>query len=470
MASPNVPRKLWLDDGSSKGSNHLRAFSNRLEERIVAVAIPNPPVSTATASYPHLPLEVSTRPGLLLRPVKGPLSARAPPPSTALDSHYLRSTSASRQSAARVVHKGSAEQGGSTGASAKGLQGVSLHCGKVASIADWVDKLDSDIHAAQRRARFRKEEQRQAQLSRRRASFGNLERKVVGLTSALRADLETFVNYLLDFGTRTGALVASTDPHERVPTKEAYIALRECFDTLDLDKSGTLTLDELRRVSYLLGRGHYDGSAFRNMDSNRSGSLDFVEMVKVFFPRASMVQLQKIHAQYGALFANGMPSARERLAPEHLAEIDALYAAMCKASSQSASCTETAIASYLGSALVVERPDLVKKVFEIYDKDRDGSLSLEEFTEMVKCCYPPFARQDETTTLKALPWLKPRHEKPLTEADVPRFATYFPQVPSSVVLSATTYNAAVLRKHSFPQPPVGDQRIITTVVRTMAHG
>jgi Ca2+-binding EF-hand superfamily protein len=266
----------------------------------------------------------------------------------------------------------------------------------------WYSQLHYDPKkptAAQRQA-MRTAEADAVATARRRMSHGETQRHLLTLTSAVRADLEIFVNHLLDAGINGRSTSFVVGPADQLTpaqaaaaeaaafTKEAFLQLKTLFDTLDVDKSGTLTFDELQRASIILGRDNYDVTSFRRLDVNRSGSIDFQEMLKYFFPRLSQRYITKCYRDY-IKYADAIKTARDRLAPEHLAQIDTQYDLIC---SRPGGCTVDNMLHFMSTYMKRNR-DITEDAFALFDTDKDGSLTREEFTDMVKFSYPPFARE-----------------------------------------------------------------------------
>jgi Ca2+-binding EF-hand superfamily protein len=258
---------------------------------------------------------------------------------------------------------------------------------------------------AQRQA-LRKVEADNIAQARLRMTRSQAQRHLLQLSSALRADLEIFVNHLLDAGGRTAGAhtsfitgpatdmspAAAAAAEAAALTKEAFLQLKSLFDILDVDSSGTLTYDELQRASVILGRERYDQAAFRNLDHNRSGSIDFLEMLKVFFPRLTQRYLVKCNREY-IKYADAIKSVRDRLAPEYLAQIDSQYARITAL--PGGGCTVDNILHFMSPYMKRHR-SITEEVFATFDTDGDGELTLIEFSEMVKFSYPPYSRGPPT--------------------------------------------------------------------------
>lgn len=263
---------------------------------------------------------------------------------------------------------------------------IGPHHSRIADVEKWFNALHYDPKEAQNRKEIRRQEQQQIAESRRRLSSGTTRRRLLMLSAALRSDMEIFVNHLLDYGT-AGAL-GRKDLENSNLTKESYLQLKELFDILDLDHSGTLTFDELRRASVILGRESYDAEKFRRLDKNRSGSIDFLEMLKVFFPNMPMRTIARFHKENQRL-ADNAHRARDRLAPDHVREIDDLYTRLDE---QPGGCCFSSLMSLM-SPWMRNNEHIVREVFDFFDDDGNGVLTSDEFCEMMKFSYPPYCRE-----------------------------------------------------------------------------
>ena len=160
------------------------------------------------------------------------------------------------------------------------------------------------------------------------------------------------------------------------------------FDILDVDRSGTLTFDELHRAATVLGRGEgYTLTSFHQLDKNRSGSIDFTEMLKAFFPLIPMRSILKFHREHGKI-AEAMNSTKERIGEKNYNEICQQYAFL---SSMPGGCSCANMLAMM-SPFMKQHKSILEDVFHTYDENGDGCLSLEEYLEMSKFSYTPYAR------------------------------------------------------------------------------
>ena len=286
---------------------------------------------------------------------------------------------------------------------AKWNESIPLHCG-IPDLCAWFDNLAyHSRNTLARRSEARQREQQGLVGARRKFSEGSRARSLMALSSALRADMHVFVNYLVEFmkGHR-----GTYEIPMALPSKDAYHQLKELFEVLDMDRSGTLTLDELQRASTLLGSDEeLTALHFRKLDSNRSGCIDFLEMLKAFFPNASMKQLARIHREYSRSPSQqwridveedgGARGGKRRLPSAIAGEVASLYHLF---SSRPGGCSFANMLSFM-SVDIQQRAQDYRDVFELYDQDKDGVLSEDEFAEMLRHTYPPY--------VPATPWNVP---------------------------------------------------------------
>lgn len=77
-------------------------------------------------------------------------------------------------------------------------------------------RYDPKMPTKEQLAEIRRQEQQDIASSRRRLSDTTSRRRLLALSSALRTDLEIFVNHLLDFGSVSSALLSGNDADENV--------------------------------------------------------------------------------------------------------------------------------------------------------------------------------------------------------------------------------------------------------------
>lgn len=196
--------------------------------------------------------------------------------------------------------------------------------------------------------------------------------------------LQNFLLYLHSFGTLY-------QQDELAPTALDEVTLnqlQQLFDAIDVDHDGLISANDLTAACEVIGTS-YNPVFFRKIDKTRKGTATFPEVVKAFFPQ---LNLKKVTAMIQKL-SKPPPvvlTTRQQLAPEHLAEIGRIYHIY---SALPGGCTLENMLSQL-SSYQRERADAIAETFAQFDSDHDGVLSLEDYTELVKCNYPPFRQSD----------------------------------------------------------------------------
>jgi hypothetical protein len=108
----------------------------------------------------------------------------------------------------------------------------------------------------------------------------------------------------------------ATKPGEVAPsTPEQLRKLREAFDAIDADSSGTLDRDEVRRAAWQLGRyvtGDDLDEAMSQMDLDSNGEVDFAEFCAWWEAGGKLSASERLElkwAQFGARFDTILSSA-----------------------------------------------------------------------------------------------------------------------------------------------------------------
>eukprot|EP00756_Hemistasia_phaeocysticola_P062982 Hpha_TRINITY_DN6455_c0_g1::TRINITY_DN6455_c0_g1_i1::g.167::m.167 len=91
---------------------------------------------------------------------------------------------------------------------------------------------------------------------------------------------------------------ASIAPPTLGITEEEYVGMKRQFESMDVDGTGDLTWSELQSMSAAIGI-HVDYRTFKLMDKDRSGTVDFEEMLRMFYPRARKADLRWAAKHWG---------------------------------------------------------------------------------------------------------------------------------------------------------------------------
>eukprot|EP01012_Entosiphon_sulcatum_P022722 TRINITY_DN27710_c0_g1_i1.p1 TRINITY_DN27710_c0_g1~~TRINITY_DN27710_c0_g1_i1.p1 ORF type:complete len:445 (+),score=68.96 TRINITY_DN27710_c0_g1_i1:111-1445(+) len=192
---------------------------------------------------------------------------------------------------------------------------------------------------------------------------------------------------------------------------EQYTRLRKAFEELDGDASGALTWGELQRLGELTGI-LVDQLAFKRMDKDRSGTVDFIEMLRCVYPEAPLRDVQLMVAVWGRPKAiprvdsrgrplqlqdqerRGEDAWKDRFDPQDLQEIEQIYELIHRSSP-----VPPSVATRGGSGGLTKealrhatRPKylpthILDELFVQHDSDRDGRWSLREFAAVMEDTY-----------------------------------------------------------------------------------
>lgn len=156
-------------------------------------------------------------------------------------------------------------------------------------------------------------------------------------------------------------------------TKEDRGKLLETFKALDKDRNGTLTRDEIKQgYKLIMGKAHNDEDIeilIKNIDVNKSGSVDYSEFVTATINRINMLSQAKLEAAFKLFDKNGdgyltIDELKEFLNPEQLAKKEP--------NPEEDPQTE-----------VISEEDMWKELMQEVDVNGDGKISLKEFKDMM---------------------------------------------------------------------------------------
>jgi len=155
-------------------------------------------------------------------------------------------------------------------------------------------------------------------------------------------------------------------------TKEDKGKLLETFRALDKDKNGTLSREEIKQgYKLIMGKAHNDEDIevlIKNIDTNKSGSVDYSEFVTATINRINMLSQAKLEAAFKLFDKNGdgyltVDELKEFFNPEQLT----------KKQPDPEKETEEEISE----------EDMWKELMQEVDVNGDGKISLKEFKDMM---------------------------------------------------------------------------------------
>lgn len=213
----------------------------------------------------------------------------------------------------------------------------------------------------------------------------------------------------------------STTPPPTLPfSEEEYTMMKRQFEMMDTDGTGDLTWTELQSMSAQTGI-FVDYKTFKQMDKDRSGTVDFEEMLRMFYPRARKGDIKWANRNWGepgderkAIEGKDKEKHvdwREGYDEDSLRELRDIFALFCHGDGAAADGDHNP-ASYFaavraaadGSAeegrltrgqlgvMLEHNPWIttedIDRLFELHGKTQDATLSFEEFAEVMDAAFP----------------------------------------------------------------------------------
>ncbi|PNW75462.1 hypothetical protein CHLRE_12g527450v5 [Chlamydomonas reinhardtii] len=167
-------------------------------------------------------------------------------------------------------------------------------------------------------------------------------------------------------------------------SKADVLYLKELFDKHDQDHNGKVTIAELiEALSAEKKLTHQELSAFRTIDINQDGVLTFNEYLRRLFPMATDKEFACMLSWANPHTAAGAHETLFEPTKEQLEEIKKMFAMFDKNGNGTIEKVElVAVAEkcgYVGSD--------VEDLFKAHDVDHNGSISFDEFVQLMKISY-----------------------------------------------------------------------------------
>jgi len=171
------------------------------------------------------------------------------------------------------------------------------------------------------------------------------------------------------------------------------IRVRQLFDSVDLDGSGTVELQEMLdhpEWSSSYGPDHLV-TMFEAMDQDRSGDVTLAEVFGLIFPLANramvarMIRVTASHKHVVVRSTRDVEAPGTRITGAQRAEIGAVFAAI-DTDGDGVLGMEEIRAAFANNARTVETifgPSVLDGVLQRYDDDGSNGLDMEEFTQLM---------------------------------------------------------------------------------------
>ena len=193
-----------------------------------------------------------------------------------------------------------------------------------------------------------------------------------------------YLTYLLSYG----SVMQADEYQPQELTREVHTDLAALFQCLDRGHSGRIDIEDLCHAAEDAFGTEYNTKNYGRVDKSRAGSLDFVAVMRLFFPQHGSKKLAQMHEKF-LKPAERVRTTREQMSVADAAAIDKAYDAIMK---RRGGCTLSNLVASMTTYTKEHQSDFAG-LFAAHDGDGDGVLTREEFMELVKVNYPPF-RED----------------------------------------------------------------------------
>ena len=197
-----------------------------------------------------------------------------------------------------------------------------------------------------------------------------------------------YLTFLLSYGS-----VAQADEYQpQELTRETHAAIVRLFECLDRRGYGRVDIDDFCTAAKDAFGSEYNVKNFGRVDKSRQGSLDFIGIMRLFFPQIGSKKLTQMHERF-LRPPERVATTRELMSAADTAAIDKAYDAIM---ARRGGCTLQNILAGMTQYAREHQSDFAE-LFAAHDSDGDGVLGREEFLELVKVNYAPF-KEDRRRT------------------------------------------------------------------------
>eukprot|EP00992_Anisonema_acinus_P007050 TRINITY_DN2659_c0_g1_i1.p1 TRINITY_DN2659_c0_g1~~TRINITY_DN2659_c0_g1_i1.p1 ORF type:complete len:214 (+),score=51.41 TRINITY_DN2659_c0_g1_i1:53-694(+) len=179
-----------------------------------------------------------------------------------------------------------------------------------------------------------------------------------------------------------------------IPISRAdYQQVVDCFQLIDADHSGKLSWSEAGELGNMLNR-RIDVAAFKKLDRDRSGTIDFMELIRCLYPGVPLRELNRAARLWGLPAGNSpkevaekgkekvMRSWRRKYDAKSLEELESIYSLYCGSEPR---LTLPALRRAIPRANVADH--VIEEVFAAHNTSGTDHLSLEEFAVIMEDSY-----------------------------------------------------------------------------------
>lgn len=187
---------------------------------------------------------------------------------------------------------------------------------------------------------------------------------------------------------KSSASKATRDNKSYMEARGTILAIKEIFDSYDLDGSGGITLAELHRalVKKDPTAASYFMDLFETLDKDGSGQITFHELLQELYPNATLTQIQSMAETAGVLVEERPRSASPKeikLTEEQEEEMRNIFKLYDTDKSNGIDLRELIAALRASGGFSVKE---IEVMFHKYDTNKDNMISLDEFRELMKDC------------------------------------------------------------------------------------
>jgi len=199
------------------------------------------------------------------------------------------------------------------------------------------------------------------------------------------------VDRLVPQETRKSKKETSSQEEQFPFSYEEYRNYVNVFEQVDADSDGQLTFNDLCQAGTILRGKAFDLLTFRRVDKDRSGLVDFIEVLRMFYPLVHQSVLVRATKKWGtpecrglAFLAEEHKTWKDRMDEESVKEMISMFHVL---TGFQPFLTLPMMKKRMGERLSWDVCDMAAEMFRLADIDGDGQISIQEFGAMMEYAF-----------------------------------------------------------------------------------